>query len=216
MPRHSDYAKTKNTANSDAIVCDATETRDYAKAYEDASALLNETTATSQGTDSHPSEEHIHMYVYPDGVYMSRSLTDDSAMMIKEFQDKYLVGQEINPELHVTLVYSKKSYSGEEDITINTDVMSGTIIGYDLFGEDNNILVAKLRSTDLTQYVDELKSKYGFVSDYDAYQPHVTLSYNVGDFDVTTLPIMEGTLYFTNETVANLNADWKPKGDDDE
>jgi len=34
---------------------------------------------------------------------------------------------------------------------------------------------------------DELKKEHGATHDFDSFKPHVTLSYNIGDLDISTL-----------------------------
>jgi hypothetical protein len=49
----------------------------------------------------------------------------------------------------------------------------------------------------------------GATHDFNTYQPHITLSYDVGeDFDVNLLPIYNGPLEFDVEYIEPLQLDW--------
>jgi len=52
-----------------------------------------------------------------------------------------------------------------------------------------NCLVLKLSAPELVERHHELRRLYGGTHDYPTFEPHVTLSYDIGDFDVSALSI---------------------------
>ena len=143
---------------------------------------------------------------YPDGVYISVKLTEDSLKEFNKYLNKHLPEFEHTPDPHLTLVYSKQPFTGvvkTKQYNILADFKS-----MEIFGVKENAIVAELTSPELSDRNAELVKEYKFVSDFDTYKPHITLAYDVGDFDITTLPPMNMKFIFCEETVEPLNTDW--------
>jgi hypothetical protein len=154
-------------------------------------------------------EQEIH---YPGGVYISVKLSEETEELVKEYQNKYLKGQDINEELHCTLIYSKKPHVDEIEPAEYTAV--GTFKEFNLFGEDKDTLVVEINSQDLLRRNEELVKEHKFISDFDEYKSHVTLSYGITDIDLNSLPPIEFAFKFQDETVEQLDINWG--SDDDE
>jgi hypothetical protein len=78
-------------------------------------------------------------------------------------------------KFHVTVMYSRVTneafQEGEFDIS---EVLRPS--EYALFGPDENLLVLRLHKDDyLRDLHDHYRETYGHVSDFDPYQPHVTI-----------------------------------------
>jgi len=149
---------------------------------------------------------------YPEGVYISVKLSEETETLVKEYQEKYLKGQDINEELHCTLIYSKKPHV--EEIEPGEYTAIGTFQEFSLFGPDENILVVEVNSQDLFRRNEELVQEYKFISDFDEYKSHITLSYGVENIDLNSLPPMDFAFKFQDEAVEPLNTNWA--GDDDD
>ena len=151
--------------------------------------------------------ENEETVFYQNGVYISLNLTEQSKKEIRKWQEKYLKygGNKFNEELHVTLIYSKEKYEKEIESDIYT--IPTTVIGYDKFGDNKECLVAKLKSEELLIKHKTLMDKYGFIYDYDEYQPHVTLSYNAEDIDINALPLIDFTIELEDETIKSIKSD---------
>ena len=139
---------------------------------------------------------------YIDGVYISMRLTEDSENKIKDFQHKY-IKDNINDDLHCTLIYSKKPFKG--NIKTNNDNIVTKFKKYSVFGEDT--LVLEIDSSELDARNKELTSKYDFISYFDNYSSHITLSYKC-NIDISKLPDIDFDIELTKETVENLNLDY--------
>jgi hypothetical protein len=153
-------------------------------------------------------EMKIH---YPHGVYISVKLDEKTELAVREYQEKYLKGQKINDELHCTLIYSKKPQVEEIEPAEYTAV--GTFKEFNLFGENSDTLVVEINSQDLQRRNEELVQKYRFISDFDEYKSHITLSYGIENIDLNSLPAIDFSFTFVDETVEQLNENWA--GDDD-
>jgi hypothetical protein len=156
-------------------------------------------------------ENEIH---FPGGVYISVKLSEDTQKAVREYQEKYLKGHKINEELHCTLIYSKKPYV--DDIEPKDYTAIGTFQEFSLFGLKEDTLVAEINSQDLTRRNAELTEEYGFISDFDEYKSHITLSYDIENIDLNSLPPMNFAFTFVNETVEELDLDWNGTGEDED
>jgi len=154
-------------------------------------------------------EEDDTKIYYPDGIYISVKLTEETEIAIKEYQAKYLKDKEINEELHCTLIYSNKPHVDE--IIPASYLAIGTFQEFSLFGPDKDVLVVEVNSQDLTRRNEELTREHGFISDYDEYKTHITLSYNSKDIDLNSLPAMDFSFGFESESIALLDTEYKGK-----
>jgi 2'-5' RNA ligase len=94
-------------------------------------------------------------------------------------------------DMHCTLIYSRTDCSdiGSEDFTLPC---SGIARGYQVFGEDEKVLVLELYCPNATRLHELFKEKYGATHDYDSYIPHITVASNfqgkipaeLPDFDI--------------------------------
>jgi hypothetical protein len=159
-------------------------------------------------------EEQENEITFPAGVYISVIPDEITSEKIREYQEKYLKGKDVNTELHCTLIYSKKPHV--DDIEPEEYTAVGTFQEFNLFGEDKNTLVIEINSQDLRRRNAELVEKYGFISDFDEYKSHVTLSYNADGIDINSLPPMDFAFSFINETVEPLDENWNGTGDEND
>jgi len=158
-------------------------------------------------------EEQENEITFPGGVYISVKLSEETTNLVFEYQEKYLKGRDIVDidSLHCTLIYSKKPHV--DNIEPEEYTAIGTFQEFNLFGPNKDTLVAEINSQDLRRRNEELVEKYGFISDFDEYKSHVTLSYNADGIDINALPPMDFVFTFTNETVEQLDLDWNGTGD---
>lgn len=73
-------------------------------------------------------------------------------------------------------------------------------------------LILLLHSPWLVMRHNELRRVHDATHDYPEYIPHVTLSYNIGDFDISTLNINElpEDLALTFKFKSSLDLEWVP------
>ena len=73
----------------------------------------------------------------------------------------------------------------------------------------------EIDSPDLEKRNKILTDKYDFISDYNEYKSHITLSYN-STLDINALPPFDFGLEFVDESVEQLEVDWVSKKDKDD
>lgn len=146
---------------------------------------------------------------YKGGVYVVVLPDDKTNKSLQEYQSQNLQNENVNTKLHSTLIYSAKPQ--KEKVICSNTVHNAKFDGFDLFGDDKNILVMKLKCKSLSDRNEELTNDYGFISDYDSYNPHITLAYDVKDMNLEDLPKFEGDIVLTNEYAEDLDEDWKPE-----
>lgn len=79
-------------------------------------------------------------------------------------------------KFHITVMYSK--VTNPEFMEGETDFFSHVVqpVSYDMFGPDLDLLVLRLEADEaLTNLFDHYVSRYGHVSDFIPYKPHVTI-----------------------------------------
>jgi len=144
---------------------------------------------------------------YNVGVYISVKITPESKILFDKYVKQYLGDFEPNPEPHLTLIYSKKSFKGI--IKNKPYTVSCKFKKFSIFGKTEMALVAELSSDELVKRNSELVKQYGFVSDFDEYKPHLTLVYDIPeDFEIESLPEIDFELSFNNETIEQLDMEW--------
>lgn len=147
---------------------------------------------------------------YPTGVYVAVLPDEETNTSIKNFQNELkkdlLKDVEMNDEIHTTLIYSNKPL--KEKIKHINNIHKASFDGYELFGEEQDVLVMKLKSESLHERNQELTNEYGFISDYDSYNPHITLSYGAKGVDLSKLPDYNGSMVLHKEYSEDLDEDW--------
>lgn len=122
---------------------------------------------------------------YP-GVYMALKLSDYSEQVLKKSCESL---GDLDENLHCTLIYSDKPFIGK--IKVNDYSIIVKPKKFSLFGENNDILVLEVESSELMNRNRELIQQYGFIQDWE-YSPHITLVTNFsGDIESLELPIFD-------------------------
>ena len=125
----------------------------------------------------------------------------------KDMLTKYFNKQNIKvpKDLHTTIAYSKKNFNyviNESDVVIKPEDMKG----FDLFGDNKNILVMLINSPELTSRFNTTIDS-GAVYDYKEYQPHITLSYDYNGTvdDLSNLILPDFDIILGNEYEEDLD-----------
>lgn len=122
---------------------------------------------------------------YP-GVYMALKLSKYSERELKEFCEQF---DELDENLHCTLIYSDKPFIGKIEVKDYSIIVKPK--KFSLFGENNDILVLEVESSELMNRNRELMQQYGFIQDWE-YNPHITLVTNFsGEIESLELPIFD-------------------------
>jgi len=129
------------------------------------------------------------------GSYAGVHFDADTLKRIKEFSIENEIPQRVQSRtLHSTVVYSKKylpNYKAqgglETPIVGKPKEFSVWDTQPDSDGETTNSLVLQYDAPELVARHEELKKEHGATHDFDTFKPHVTLSYNIGDLDISKL-----------------------------
>lgn len=138
------------------------------------------------------------------GIKLSEKLLDDIEQFIKDQRVSNPVARD---DIHITLIYSKKSFPIDEWEQPKTIKEYAKPIKFDFLGENNNNLVVLLDSTFLTERNAQIVKQYGATSDYTKYLPHITLSYDCisHNLDFAQFPT---NIELVQEYATPLDDDW--------
>ena len=101
----------------------------------------------------------------------------------------------LTEELHCTLIYGLKHLPNFKPLGKISGGVKYTIAQLEIlksrpddYGKTSNVLVAKINSDFLVDRHNEIINEHDAMHDFDEYKPHFTLSYSVGDLDISELP----------------------------
>lgn len=116
---------------------------------------------------------------------------------------------------HTTLLHSKKHLPNYEPAGEYDTPMKGVPLGLEVWpsqpddaGKVKNCLVLAYSCPPLYQRHHKLMNQHGATYSFDEYKPHVTLSYDIGDFDIKKLPAFEEELEIVSEYDEELKDSW--------
>jgi len=149
------------------------------------------------------------------GTYVGGRFSKDVEKGLEEFcKDNDIPN--INTDYHTTIMFSRSKLEGYESagkVQYDTPLHS-----FKIFEGDTKVLVLQLDSPDLKARHEYLMKEYDGTYDFPDYIPHITLSYDLEDYDINTLDIedLDDIDFFVQEEYTEeLNLDWKnTKGED--
>jgi len=145
------------------------------------------------------------------GTYAGVRFDDDTVKALIKFCKDEKIPNSVPPEkLHTTVLYSRKFLPGYKPAK-NTD-MVGTVGQLELWPSQEGVscLVLVYSCPKLTKRHLMLLKKHDATYDYE-YKPHVTLSYDVGDWtekDLPKVPSELDKLIINKEYTEDLDLDW--------
>lgn len=140
------------------------------------------------------------------GTYAAVKVLDPSRARIYDYIRRHNIPQgfEDRQILHSTLIWSRKScprMRPEYDV-----VHRATPKHLHVFqSEGKNRLCLLLDAPTLVTRHNQLMEEHNATYDYPVYQPHVTIGYDVGDFDWQSLPPIEFDILLGDENVRDGN-----------
>lgn len=155
----------------------------------------------------------------PDGTYVAVNLSEDSKTRLFAAVEKMGVPNPLDKDqYHTTLIYSRKylpdfKARGDLDPPIVCTVVNMEIFG----GTDGKgkALVVELHCPALVDRHNSIMQEHGATYDFDEYRPHITISYNCGDFDLTQFNILNFIespfIEFVEEYSNDLDLNWADK-----
>lgn len=158
------------------------------------------------------------------GTYAGVRFDDDTIKRIKAYAiDNEIPDRLESRKLHTTLLYSKKhlpDYVASGDLD---EPLIGKPTGFDVWesqpddeGIKSNCLILLYDCSELVKRHKDLMSQHEAEYDFDEYKPHITLSYNIGDLDVSKLNAEDiGDINITTEYQEELNIGWAKENTND-
>lgn len=148
------------------------------------------------------------------GTYYAARMDAKSKNAIMNFAEKILKVPNIleKKKLHTTIIFSRK-YAAEavSSNEIYPITSNGKTLAIFPTQDDKRALVMKLDCPELIKRHEELMQEYEFTYDYDEYVPHVTLSYDCGDFEIEDFDGELPQVTFISEYVEDLELLWQNK-----
>lgn len=114
-------------------------------------------------------------------------------------------------DMHVTIAFSKTpvDWSNLTPDDEDAHLDSGGPRSIAKLG-DQGAVVLKFKMTELDARWEQFKSN-GASWDYPSYKPHVTITYDVGDLDISAIDPYDGPLDFGPEVFAEVDSGWADK-----
>jgi hypothetical protein len=152
------------------------------------------------------SESFKDFYLNSSGIYVAARVSKSS----QESIEKYILANKIpvptdNPKearKHCTIVFSRKYAPVEVFPTASYTCLSTKL---DVFiSNGKNCLVLKLNCPEISKRHSDIYSQNDLTYDFPTYIPHVTLSYDIGNFDWQKLPPFVDELILDSEYKESL------------
>lgn len=148
------------------------------------------------------------------GLYVAVGFSRQTQNAIANFAKKHKVPNRFSrTKFHSTIIYSKKPC--KEYIPVENINYKASFGGWDVFpslNKQKNALVMLLKSEDLVKRYSQLMKELDASSEYDEFKPHITLSYDIGNYDVKQLPKFEYNIEIIKEysepIKQNINQIW--------
>lgn len=148
---------------------------------------------------------------YSAGVYCSAKPTQSTTDALRAFCAAYDIPNPVPAsEMHTTIIYSTKGHPDFSCEEKYTPEIKAKFSGFAMFGENKDTLVVKMKSPELQKRHDEMMDEFDLSYNFDEYIPHITLSYDAPNFDISKLDNYYGDLMFSGEEANELETDWKP------
>lgn len=156
----------------------------------------------------------------PKGTYAAVRFSQKTIDAIRKYCEANNIPNPVpTKKLHTTLLYSRKYCPNYTPIGDYEKQLVGTPIGFDVwksqptdkFPNPTSCLVLKYKCPELVARHKELMDTHGATFDYPEYNPHITLSYNVGDIDISSLPEFDAPIEITSEYGKELDLGWADK-----
>lgn len=148
-----------------------------------------------------------------DGTYVGLRFSKESMEALSKIADK-LPNSTSKGEMHVTLIYSKKPISFSKDdckgkLDPPIEIKPKKFSIFETEG-GQKVLVLELDCDEILKRHQFIMDKFGATYDYPEYKPHVSLSYDIGDFDIKKLGDVKDipNLYANKEYTDDINPNW--------
>lgn len=126
------------------------------------------------------------------GLYVAVKFSQQSVELIEQFRDSLSVPNPLDgSEFHCTVIYSRKPPNAAVKVLGAIEEQYASVSNLKIFKSHKgaNVLVLVLDSDFLINRHKQLMQQYDLSYDFDSYIPHITISYDCGDFDIEGITI---------------------------
>lgn len=151
------------------------------------------------------------------GTYAAVTFSEDTVASLAELQEKLEVPNPLDSsDFHSTLLYSRKplpNYIAQGELTpvVTSDTEDFTLQIWPSNGGEKNVLVLTYPCEWLSNRWESLMDEHGATWDFPDFTPHVTLSYDVGDWKPKEQIVQFASkkpIVIVNEYSKPLDEDW--------
>lgn len=136
-----------------------------------------------------------------------RRNVENAAEIIKWAKGEGFETTQLPSDMHVTVAYSKQAVDWPEQDEDSITIRSARGRSVEPLG-DNGAVVLKLRSLNLQRRFDEMCNEYGCTWDHDGFNPHLTITWDAGDLDLSKVKTYAGPVVLGPEVFEEINEDW--------
>lgn len=151
------------------------------------------------------------------GTYAGARFDTDTVNRVKAFAVKHEIPNRVpRSKMHSTILYSRKYLPEYKPQGTYTEPLIGKPTQFDVWesqpdddGNKSNCLILQYDCPELIDRHKTLMDEHEAEYDYDEFKPHMTLSYDIGDLDVSKFdPSSIGDLNIVKEYNEELSFDW--------
>lgn len=153
------------------------------------------------------------------GTYAGVKFSKDTQESLVDYMREAKIPNMLDKDkLHSTLLYSRKHCPNYKPASPVEYI--GTPIGLDVWDTDapgggkSKCLVLKYSCPALEKRHAQLRKEHGATHDFPTYNPHITLSYDIGDVNPDDFPDVRkflDVIKIVDEYSEDLDLDWTPK-----
>jgi hypothetical protein len=146
--------------------------------------------------------------VEQEGTYVGVNFSEETVLALEEYQHAIALPNPLpHSEFHTTLVYSQLSIPWDPQTDLDVEAK---IIGTTTFDarDGKRCFVILLECPWLQERFDKAMA-LGATYDFPEYKPHITLSYDIGDFDINSVVDPDFPIKIIEEYKKPLKKDWK-------
>lgn len=156
------------------------------------------------------------------GTYAAVKFSDEVVAQIEHFCDEWEIPNPVPPSrLHATLISSREHLPEYEAYGEYLFPIFGRPTEFAVWEtgpsdpeeEKNRCLVLLFKCPEFVERHESLLDDHEATHAYADFKPHITFSYDIGDFDVEDLPLYTGPIEIVEEYQEELDLNWaKNKG----
>jgi hypothetical protein len=165
----------------------------------------------------------LHEVVQHTGTYAGVRFDTATNKAIRKYMKDNSVPNAIRTDkLHTTLLYSRKHLPDYKPLGKLSEPLIATPGDFVVWetkpsnpsDKPSRCLVLKIKCPELTERHKKLMKEHGGTYDYDTYETHITLSYDIGNTDIDHLPKFSEfvpQITINEEYGEDLDLDWAAK-----